>query len=68
MQTEICKSLGQTAGVKSKDCHLTAAHMVISLIQSFDLVVQMVETNREEHLEIRRLAGMQVYKLTPVRP
>lgn len=47
MQTEICKSLGQTAGLKSKDCHLIAAHMVISLIYSFDLVVQTVETNRE---------------------
>lgn len=32
MQTEICKSLGQTAGLKSKDCHLIAAHVVISLI------------------------------------
>ena len=47
MQTEICKSLGQTAGLKSKDCHPIAAHMVISLIYSFDLVVQMIETNRE---------------------
>lgn len=46
MQTEICKSLGQTAGLKSKDCHLIAARIIVSLIYSFDLVVQTVETNR----------------------
>lgn len=45
MQTELHKSLGQTAGLKSKDCHLIAATWYYLWNTAFDLVVQP-ETNR----------------------